>query len=182
MTMKRREFNQWLLVALGAGLILLALLVATTGESELDYAGKTLGEWLEEAQSERSCFSGQFAESAAAGERSPAPTAIRQIGVRALPFLVARLQQRETWLSHAWARLSFRFEFVPPPANAPHMHQMAALGFEILGTNAWPAIPELSRMLVDANFAEQTAASLCALGGSRGESGPRCLARSRGSG
>ncbi len=164
MTEKRRKFNQWLLVALGAGLILLALLVATTSESEPEYAGKTLSEWLEGAQSERSSSSGQSAAVATDGEPGPATTAIRQIGDRALPFLVARLQQRETWLSRAWRQISFRFEFVPPPPYAPHTYQLAAVGFEILGTNAWPAIPELSRILVDANFAGQTAASLCALG------------------
>lgn len=164
MTGKRRKFNQWLLVVLSAGLILLALVVATTGEPEPEYAGKTLSEWLEEAQSERLPSSEHYAASAAAGERSPASAAIIQIGDRALPFLVARLQQRETWLSRVRARFSFRFEFVPPPPNVSHIHQLTALGFEILGTNACPAIPQLSGLLVDGNFAQQAAVSLCALG------------------
>ncbi len=151
-------------MALGAGLIVLALLVATTGEREPSYAGKTLSEWLDEAQSERSGVSKQSATDAAAGESSPATVGIRQIGDLAVPYLFARLQERETWLSRARLRISFRFELVPPPPNVPHIHRLAALGFEILGTNAWPAIPQLSRLLIDPNFAGQAAASLCALG------------------
>jgi hypothetical protein len=170
MTEKRRKFNQWLLVALGAGLILLALVVATTGESEPDYAGKTLSEWLEEARMEKLMIARmQILESALVGEvgtNSPGPAAqaIRKTGDQVLPHLLRRLQARESWLTRAQDRLAYYFDFVPATPDVAKQQQLARLGFEILGTNSWPAIPQLSPLLGDTNCALLTTASLCAMG------------------
>jgi HEAT repeat protein len=170
MTKKRREFNQWLVVALGAGLILLALLVATTGKSEPEYSGKTLSEWLEAANMEKlEMAQQQILESAFGGEvgtNSPGPAAqaIRNIGDQALPYLLRRLQARESWLTRAQDRISELFEFVPASPDPNYVQGLATVGFEILGTNGWPAIPELSVLLSNTNSAMQAAASMCQLG------------------
>jgi hypothetical protein len=170
MTKKRREFNRWLVVALGAGLILLALLVATTGESEPEYSGKTLSEWLEAASMEKlEMAQQQILESAFGGEvgtNSPGPAAqaIRTMGDQVLPHLLRRLQTRESWLTRAQDWLAYYFDFVPATPDFEQQRQLARLGFEILGTDAWPALPQLSPLLGDTNCALLTTASLCAMG------------------
>jgi hypothetical protein len=170
MTEKRRKFSQWLLAALGAGLILLALAVAATSEPEPEYAGKTLSEWLEAANTERlELAQQQILESAFGGEvgtnsLGSAAQAIRTMGDQVLPNLLSRLQARETWLMRAQDRLAYYFDFVPATPGLEEQRQLARLGFEILGTNAWPALPQLSPLLGDTNCALLTTASLCAMG------------------
>ena len=161
--MAKRKFNKWLLLALGAGLILLALLMATTGEREPSYEGKALGKWLDQVYEERREVAfGKRAKGEV--DASPATLAIRNMGVGVTPQLLRRLRARETWLTRAQDWLGYYFEFVPPTPDVIRLQQQAKLGFEILGTNAWPAIPELSGLLIDTNSAMQAAASLCELG------------------
>ncbi len=167
--MAKRKFNKWLLMALGAGLILLTLVVATTGEPEPEYAGKTLSRWLEAANMEKLEMTQlQIIERAFGGEvgtNSPGPAAqaIRKMGGQTLPHLLRRLRARETWLTRAQDKVGQFADFVPKSPDVFQTQYLAKLGFEILGTNAWPAIPELTRLLMETNSAMQAAASLCEL-------------------
>ena len=100
------------------------------------------------------------------GTNSPGPAAqaIRKMGGQTLPHLLRRLRARETWLTRAQDKVGQFADFVPKSPDVFQTQYLAKLGFEILGTNAWPAIPELTRLLMETNSAMQAAASLCELG------------------
>ena len=163
--MAKRKFNKWLLMVLGAGLILFTFVVATTGEPEPEHAGKTLSQWLEEANMEKAEASAELLFGGTVTSISgPATDAVRAMGEEVLPHLLRRLRARETWLTRAQDKVSEYTDLVSEAPDVLQIQRLAKLGFEILGTNAWPAIPQLSRLLVDTNSAMLAAGSLCELG------------------
>jgi hypothetical protein len=134
-----------LLVVLGCGL---AALIAWRWlhHSEPYYQGRALTAWLAIYEQEK--------------ENAPqvleAAEAIRHIGTNALPFLLERLRQKDppNWRKN----LATALGFMPRPVDqwwfdlvlGKEERVMAATsGFEVLGAQAAPAVPELIRLLND---------------------------------
>ncbi|HEY0548837.1 MAG TPA: hypothetical protein VGF13_04490 [Verrucomicrobiae bacterium] len=77
-----------------------------------------------------------------------ADAAVRQIGVRAVPVLLQKLQVTDPkWRRPAvdWTHKHLGLAF--DPSKAEHKWAEAHYGFRILGTQAVVAIPELAQML-----------------------------------
>jgi HEAT repeat protein len=133
--------------------------------SEPTYNGKALSEWLQ-----LNC-SGQDLDGSA-------EVAIRQIGTNAIPALLEILQAAGPEKRTIAARLkspelkeaaNFRGD---PDSNAradQEFRRIAVHGFEILGTNAEPAIPQLTKLLYDpASICRDEAAMVLAKVGPKG--------------
>jgi hypothetical protein len=84
---------------------------------------------------------------------APALTnAVRKIGAKGIPILLKKLQARDSWwrktMDNTWGRKFFSERWFD---QADHDRNEAVQGFFILGSDAAPAIPELSKMLLDTN-------------------------------
>jgi len=103
----------------------------------------------------------------ASGEqKSPeSEAAIREIGTKAIPTLLAKLQVTDSpWKeqTHQWLNKQnfYSFEFTPDY----HERASAIYGFTVLGSNALPALPALERMFWDTNTSWEAAHALAQLG------------------
>jgi hypothetical protein len=116
--------------------------------------GRTLSEWLEESDW-------------MAGREAPpeATNAIRKIGPSALPFLLTRLRATEpTWkVALQGSRYADKFPYEWLYSTTRQWGQ-AIQGFSVLGSNAAPAIADLSRMMTDSNVAWRASLALVSIG------------------
>src|SRR5579883_1496978 len=121
---------------------------------EPSYHGKTLTEWLEEiSNSDVHEYTDADPE---------AINAIRQIGTRGLPTLLRLLASKDSrlkeWIlenrNQPWM-INFHLR------SADELHNMAVAGFEILGSKAQPAVPELITLLHDQDRIIRIEASFC---------------------
>ena len=141
--MKRR----WIIV-LVVGCVVVGAIIASMGfrEREPVYGGRKLSEWLDYYS---------FPE-------PPQAEAVRHIGTNALPYLVKWLgYERPVWKS----RLAARYKKLPhrminrsvenwlSGAREERLMGAAFLGFGILGPDAAPAVPELTRVMQNTNSA-----------------------------
>jgi hypothetical protein len=139
---KRRR----IIVILGALVVGVAAVAFWPGEKEPEYQGKKLSQWLEPAlkgyRNEK--------EWALDAEKALGAAAVRQIGTNALPYLLKSIRYEPP----AWRRNPPQVIF-KLPFHAYRLFMDAAepravtavWGFEILGTEARTAVPELTRIL-----------------------------------
>ncbi len=136
------------------GLVLLCvLLIVFNNTSEPRYHGRSLSSWLQQCSEASSEETLKLAE---------AQAAVRAIGARkALPELIKLVKTRESrvraWLDEKMEKFGINF-FHGPPATELQLRGIA--GFEVLGTNAAPALGELMRLLGDKDLAFVAARSL----------------------
>jgi HEAT repeat protein len=119
-------------------------------EREPVYQGKGLRAWLGEY------YDWGFSSSTVARNgRNAAEAAVRQIGTNAIPTLLDMLRKKDsplvTKLIPVWSRHVARTPYLPMWVAFPSWYQVhaevlnhqASMGFEILRTNARPAVPAL---------------------------------------
>ena len=157
--LKRRKW----LISLACAAIAFALFLTLTREHQPEYEGHKLSEWLEQ------CRKAVFAEDRKTEEE--ARTAVRNIGSNALPCLLK-------WIDHeppAW-RMSLRTNLPTFISNrrmvyrwlgedeADRRASYAGLGFQILGTNAFGAVPALDALMKDTTKPRISERAIYALG------------------
>ena len=119
-------------------------------EREPVYQGKRLRVWLGEYDA--------WTPYGAIEARNTAEAAIRQIGTNAIPTLLNMLRKKDSFLVSKliplWDRHVTRTSYLPFWVTHPSWYQVqaevpnrqASMGFEILRTNACPAVPALIRI------------------------------------
>ena len=151
MTRRRRIQIVLLLLAISGVVIHLA-------NREPSYDGRALSSWMQE-----------FDSDATEDQAGPAYEAIQHMGASALPYVLEELRRKdsktkqklmewndklETWLDREVVKLR--------PAVFRRLAAVEAIG--AIGTNAIPAIPEISRNLTDKELAETSANALARIG------------------
>ena len=121
------------------------------------YQGRSLTSWLER------CSNEELTEA----QRSEAEDAVRAIGAkRALPTLLRLIETREdpvrTWIMAK--REQYNLKFLPELRSTKDCQQLGWAGFEVFGTNAAPALEELTRLLTDDQLAVPATACLICIG------------------
>lgn len=138
------------------------------------YQTKTLSEWLVELNARPSsedieAASKEGRDSSAAYEHKKLrdEAAIRQIGTNGLPVLLEILGVKAGSVTNVLSRLKakdfqelLRYEKL----DLEDIRKIAVEGFEILGTNAEPAIPQLSKLLHEPEISEQAGRALSHVG------------------
>ena len=132
------------------------------------YQGKSLSAWLE------GCDSSKWVGT----EWQVANDAVRHIGTKAIPTLLAKLRKRDSSLTLKMIALASKQHFVKiRHISAEVHHHKATVGFETLGSDAKPAVPGLIRIFKQAISADsqyETATSLGWIGPSASRAVP-CL-------
>ncbi len=111
--------------------------------TEPTYQGKTLSECLVAQDASLPGYSEKLDKEAEA--------AIRQMGAKAVPHLVAMLRAEDTawraWRIYLCQKLDWLYLKVPP--DTAHLHWQGWVGLGILGPEAKAAIPDLLMLLTD---------------------------------
>lgn len=149
--------------AFGLFLLVIGLAYCLFHSREPVYQGKPLSRWLIDLRPFQFLVEEDpnIAKTKAKA-RQDAANAIRQIGTNALPSLLRMFEARDSRL-HAffvrWAKLfSIRL------TSYPERRERAISGLAILGTNASPAIPMLTRFLDDPGLAQNAIIALQRIG------------------
>jgi hypothetical protein len=121
--------------------------------SEPVYKGGSLSYWLI-----------QRTDSNSKAERDEAATAIRAMGTNAIPTLLRMMRAKESrfksrWLARRWYGL-FEMHFSEPAGIVARAEE----GFDVLGTDAASAVPELSKILDETLSPECASRTANALG------------------
>src|SRR6266850_682862 len=132
--------RRWRVVVVLCALVIVVAVVAFwPGEKEPEYEGKKLSEWL----------------AARIVQPEEATNAVLAIGTNALPFLVKWVEyeipewrEKVANMTRTWPRWTISF-WVARKALGRGLDQRAEFGFLVLGEQAAPAIPELSRYVRD---------------------------------
>ncbi len=152
-----KRHRRILLLPLGFALVVTLVVLFSPRDRQPMYQGKELSQWLIEYGASRGV-------DAAAAER--ASNAVHQIGTNALPHLIK-------WMNFRTPRWRDRLaRSVPAPAwllpsiagPGPTRVSEAVIGFKILGQDASPAVPQLTKMLGHWEPQRNTRAALIALG------------------
>jgi HEAT repeats len=159
----RRILIAAILVLGMAGLIVAIVYFASSREPS--YQGKTLSEWI-------APFCRQTAKGLDAPggpehfqELEPVRNAVRQIGTNGLPFLIARLNHRESKLHRMARQLSEKQPIADLKLTDPNVSKIRAIrALAILGPGANPAIPSLKAQLTDADLSEHVIYTLSSTG------------------
>jgi hypothetical protein len=146
-----------------AGLTVCVVYLASSHEPT--YEGKTLSEWI-------APFCRQTAKGLATPlgqkhfqELEPVRHAVRQIGTNAIPFLVARLNHRESGLHRTLRQLAEKLQYAALRLTDPNVSKIQAIrALAILGTAAQPAIPSLKAQLADMTLSGHAAYALSGMG------------------
>jgi hypothetical protein len=150
-TLKRRNW----LIFLAFAAIAVALFLVFAADSEPEYEGRPLSEWL--AQCDGTVTS-----------REKIRPAVRHIGTNAVPYLLK-------WISYetpSWRKTLYNK--LPPPirfkfqrwlqGKGGRQAECAIVGFMFLGTNAVTAIPQLEALMNDNTKAVSSVRAIFALG------------------
>jgi hypothetical protein len=160
--------------------ILLAILfVAVLGgiawrmlrDREPVYQGKSLTSWLEQFQADDPPQS----EAEHLRAQTEAREAIRHCGTNALPTLLRMTRARDSALEIKVLALAGKQSLISfHPRLAHEYHRMSWGGFEVLGSEARPAVPALIRLLNDADddIRVNAAYDLGYIGPAAGEAAP----------
>jgi len=155
------------------GVIVLAslfaiILVALVGlyfawSHEPSYQGKTLSAWIEPF-----CQKTPKGFSAPAGpqyfeELQPVRRAVSEIGTNGLPFLIAKLDRRESAFQLTFRQLLDKQPFAALKQPDPRIGRIRAIR-AILGPRAEPAIPSLATQLSDPLLSEHAVYALSGMG------------------
>ena len=143
------------IAVVAGGVVAIILAVAFwPREREPEYGGKKLSEWLMQY---RELSDHRHSDDP---ELRQASDAVRHFGTNALPFLLAWLhQERSSWdvrLTVAVEKLPLQIQnrILPHIGTSRTRCEIAVIGFEILGSKASPAVPELKRLAADTNANE----------------------------
>jgi len=132
--------HKWKLFALGAGIILLAVIFHS---SEPSYQGMKLSECLIAQDVSLPSYTEELDKKS--------EEAIRQMGPKAVPHLIKMLHAQDSiWLQ--WRiYLSWKLDWLHlnAPPDASQLHWRGAVGIGILGPQAKAAIPDLLALLDD---------------------------------
>ncbi len=96
-----------------------------------------------------------------------AQAAVRAIGAaRALPKLLSLVEAKEDPLTHWIVTKSekFHLKFLDEWRSAEHFQQLGLVGFQILGTNAAPAMGKLAKLLDDKDYSFTALRCLLSIG------------------
>ena len=139
---KRRKMVGFVLVALVLGLIT----VLASRSREPSYGGRTLGAWLKD-----------YSDAALdeVQRRSRCEEAVRAIGPEeSVPHLLMMARKEDgpirSWIIRKNEKWNIRCLKL---TDAPTAQQFGIAGFEILGTNCWKAVPQLTSLMQDTNHA-----------------------------
>jgi HEAT repeats len=129
------------------------------------YQGKTLSEWI-------APFCRQTAKGLDAPggpqhfeELEPVRHAVRQIGTNAIPFLIARLNHRESALHRVTRQLSEKQPYVALRLADPNVPKIRAIrALANLGRDGRSAIPSLKGQLSDITLSEHAVYALSGMG------------------
>ena len=142
------------LVALG-GIVLIVSLGLFFSEPSAQ--GRSLTGWLEQAVMDAPADLGNTSDEVKA--------AIQEIGPKAIPILLAKLQATDPAWKKQWSELLNKQSFYSPQFVWAWVEQAEALhGFAILGTNALSARPALEKMFWDTNTSRVAGLALGQLG------------------
>ncbi len=139
--------RQWKIAIAGAALIAIVAAIKLTG-SEPEYKGRKLSEWISECK---------YAYSEA--QPKEAAQALREMCPTALPTLVDwigyeksdQTKRVENFIWEIAEKLGVGAKFDLMTRKGENRVNTAFDAFEVLGTNAAPAIPQLSNMVMNAN-------------------------------
>jgi hypothetical protein len=157
--MKHLRFKIILLLALL--IVGVAVTLFYSGEPAVD--GERLSHWLREGREQivsDSLLHNKHIE-------NEADRAVRKIGERAIPVLLAKLCSQDlTWWDSMAEWVDDKIDVsLPKPAHEAKNDRLDAMyGFQILGTQAVAAIPELTRMLYQTNFSSHAGHALGHIG------------------
>ncbi len=160
---------------------IVAAIALTTGDSEPEYNGRTFTEWNSAYQD---AYAAAFTKTGNgdAAKSSPPAQALRAMTPQIFPTLIR-------WISYEKSPASERVEdFIEPIADKMGVgdsysllihkgenRTYLALGvFEVLGTNATPAIPRLSNMVMNAKHRDAARNALQAMA-STGKAGTQTM-------
>ncbi len=141
----------------GCGLVAAVALVLSR-DREAEYKGRTLTEWLLVYSPQGFDAPRSYVPGRRAAERREAAEAVREIGTNALPWLVkwVRYEGHDSLMNRlratAYVKLpgsvtdSFILRWLLTD-RAGRQANSAVAGFEILGAQASPAVPDLARVL-----------------------------------
>jgi hypothetical protein len=148
-----------LLIALACLTAIAAIVALARYDPQPRYMGRLLSEWLHDA----------FAASGSPENIQP-EQAVRTIGTNAIPWFVNWINyERGSWQRTARSVLSpslsrsFLGEIISEE-TLEEKSVLAVIGFSFLGTNAAPAIPELSAMMRDSTRPQTARRCVLALG------------------
>lgn len=154
-----------------AGFLILGIAGLITGivylvsPREPKYQGKTLSEWI--APFCRRTAKGLDAPGGPQHfeELQPVRQAVTQIGTNALPFLIARLNYRESGLHKEARQLMDKVPFPGLRLTDPNVSKIRAIrALANLGRDARPALPALKAQLIDAILSEHAVYALSDMG------------------
>jgi hypothetical protein len=142
---------------------------------EPSYQGKTLNEWIVP-------FCRQTAKGLDAPggpqhfeELEPVRHAVRHIGTNGVPFLIARLNARESGLHRTARQLSEKLPYASLRLTDPNVSKIRAIrALAILGSEARSAIPSLTVQVADMTLSQLSQHAVYALSG-MGAEGMRAL-------
>jgi hypothetical protein len=132
----------------------LGLVVILNLHREPEADGRTLSDWLELVREGK-------------GTHTAATNAVRKIGTNAIPILLEKLARTDPMWKQKLQRTKLQGLISDEWVYASHPSiKQAYIGFAILGSDAAPVVPELSRMLQDSNLSWRTAFVLSYVGAS----------------
>src|ERR1043166_4356748 len=133
------------LLLLGVGLmgLAMAVIVFVSRESEPSYEGKKLSQWISQLDPSRPEITTQA--------RHEAQDALRHMGTNALPYLIEWLQyETPGWKATVYGIVNRVLRTLNPRWDLEDKRDRVGqvfLAFSVLGDDARPAIPELSRLV-----------------------------------
>jgi hypothetical protein len=146
-----------------AGLIVGVVYLASPREPT--YEGKTLSEWIAPF-----CWQTATGLDVPVGpkhlkELEPVRHAVKEIGTNALPFLIARLNHRESALHREAREFLAKKQYAALRLTNPYVPKIRAIrALAILGNAARPAIPSLKAQLADMTLSGHAAYALSEMG------------------
>ena len=149
----RQEWKTWLLIAV----LPLTLLCILFIRLEPRYEGIALSDWLRSLNANPD--DGERREFASVSN------AVNAIGPRALPVFMSWLQLRDSKIKNLLAKLSSMQSWVDINIERTESRrELAAIGLQLLGSNAAPAIPMITPLLDDPELSETALGALYAIG------------------
>lgn len=141
--------NRKILFCLIAAVVVGIIFSLATLWREPRIEGKSLSEWLEES-----------------GRNAPvAKEPLQKISAQALPHLLKMIQTKDSWLMTKLNELDSQQDWVKLDLKMPRdRRELGALGFQLLGPSAAPAIPALTNLLDDPRVALYAASALGSIG------------------